>query len=102
VPSYAAQFSSDRRYVKRAGNWLAKREWETYERRAADTARACGHDKPFVFVRKGTPAWDAWATYRQGRGESWGWASARLGLGEGRDMPSLFPPGHPADLAEAS
>jgi len=94
VGRYAADCKSTKRYVKEASRWIAGKCWQGYEAQALKVAKVAGSDKPLVFVRVGTPAWEAWGRYKRARGEPWGFSYFNPDhKANGKDMPSLFPPG---------
>ena len=85
-----------RDYARHAVNWLRKREFDGITDMGHDTAARAGLAKPKVFVRKGTPAWDAWTAHMtKTKGIRWSLSrvSAEHNKAEGWDFESMFPPG---------
>ena len=97
APRYVAYCEQIGRKLKFPGNWIRDRGWEGFIEEERKAVAAAAKASVRVFVREGTPAWEAWRAYdvahgRVPRTAHW----SREHRANGWWFDTLFPPEDPA------
>jgi hypothetical protein len=87
---WRAQMEREGRRIGTATRYLRNRAWQVLD--VIRAGRRDGTAAPVFWVRRGTPEWEAWERHEARHGRRLVAFPSKHETGEGRHMPSLWPP----------